>query len=91
MVLYCAVLVCDVVVAFCYLNALQLKSIRCFYGVGLCGCCVVEIKKPVVTALVPKGACTCKPVASRGLAVLVSGHAVFAASTQSTLIGSRGV
>lgn len=37
-----ALLACDLVVAFCYLNALQLKSVRYFYGVGLCGCCVVK-------------------------------------------------
>ena len=37
-----ALLVCDLVVAFCYLNALQLKSVRYFYGVGLCGGRVVK-------------------------------------------------
>lgn len=68
-------LVCDLVLAFCYMNALLLKSVRYFYGMGL-SCCVVKISKPVVTILAPKEACTCKLVASMG--TLGVGRKVFA-------------
>lgn len=72
-------LICDLVLAFCYMNALLLKSVRCFYGMGLC-CYIVKISKPVVTVLVPKEACACKLVASMG--TLGVGRKVFAVRHQ---------
>ena len=88
-----ALLTCDLVVAFCYLNTLQLKSVKI-----LLWCWAMwlssskKILKPVVTVLEPKGACPCEPVANmRAPTMLFSGHGVFAVSTQSTLIGSCGV